>query len=201
MIDSTNDALDRLWRSPANTPTPDELDRLRPKLLERLRRERRGLALRLSASGAALALLSVLFVLARLGGGDPAGAPGWSSGLLLVPPWIAFALFLRRLLRRRRTDVGAGVAIRAALGAALEETKAALFRARLVGLLHLVSLPALALALAELRSAGKVRPEELASLALVLGGIVVVSGAWLFHRIRLLHPRARRLAGLLADYD
>jgi hypothetical protein len=200
MIDSTNDALDRLWRSPANTPTPDELDRLRPKLLERLRRERRGLALRLSASGAALALLSVLFVLARLGG-DLAGAPGWSTGLLLVPPWIAFALFLRRLLRRRRTDVGAGVAIRAALGAALEETKAALFRARLVGLLHLVSLPAFALALAELRSTGKVRPEELASLALVLGGIVVVSGAWLFHRIRLLRPRARRLAGLLADYD
>lgn len=201
MIDSTNDALDRLWRSPANTPTPDELDRLRPKLLERLRRERRGLTLRLAASGAALALLSVLFVLARLGDGDAAGAPGWPTALLLAPPWIAFALFFRRLLRRRRIDVDAGVSIRAALGAALEETKAALFRARVVGLLHLASLPLLALALAELRSAGKVRPEELASLVLVLGGLVVVSGAWPLHRTLRLRPRARRLAGLLGEYD
>jgi hypothetical protein len=202
MTDSTNDVLDRLWKSAANTPTPEELDRMRPRLLERLRRERRLLALRLGASGAALALLSTLFLLSRIGDGGRGGAPGWATALLLAPAWIAFALFVRRLRRDRRVDAGSGIAIRAALGAALKETEAALFRVRAVAGLQLASMPLLALALAELRLAGKVAPAEVVSLAVVLGGLIAVSGGWLLYRSRrVLRPRARRLESLLAAYD
>ena len=200
MTDSTNELLDRLWHSTGNSPTAHELDSLRPRLLDRLRRDRRLLALRLAAAGAALALLSVVWLLSR--SSDPSQGPGWATALLLAPPWVAFALFVRRLLRAGGRVAAAAGTIREALVAALEETRAALARVRTVAILHVVSLPILVLALRELASAGKVSPAELRSLALVLGGILAATGALLLHRaVARLSPRARRLAALLADYE
>lgn len=200
MTDSTNDLLDRLWHSAGNSPKTHELEALRPRLLDRLRRDRRLLALRLAAAGAALALLSVVGLLSL--SGDSSEGPGWATALLLAPPWVAFALFVRRLLRTGDRVAAAAGTIREALAAALAETRAGLARIRTVAVLHVVALPILALALRELVSAGKVSPSELRSLALVLGGILAATGAVLLHQaVARLSPRARRLAALLADYD
>lgn len=202
MTDRTNDALARLWTSSGNRPGPAELARLRPSLVERLRRDQRRLVFRLGLAGAALAALSVVFVATWFGDAAAADSIGGATALLLLPPWIAFGLFARRELRRHRADVHAGMPVRDALVAAAEATRAALARVRTVGWLHLVSLPLLVLAVRELAAAGKVAPGEMPSLALVLGLLLLATwGGLHLYRSRRLEPRAQRLAGLLADYD
>lgn len=129
-----------------------------------------------SRRSCSLILLSVVWLLAR--SSSPSEDPGWAAALLLAPPWIAFAPFVRCLFRTRDCVAAAAGTIRETLAATLAETRG------------------------ELASVGKVSPSELRSLALALEGILAATVAVLLLRaVARLSPRARRLAALLADYD
>jgi hypothetical protein len=198
----THDPIDVLWQSPANSVPPAELERLRPALAARLRRERRRLAALLAIAGGALLVLTVGLALGLFGsesGDRPIGA---ATALLLGPPWIAFVLFVRRLLRGRELARESDRSIREALEATLAATHSAEARARTIAFLHLASLPVLVLAVRDLRLTGKVAADELLSLAAVLSLLLLATGALLLHHyFRRLKPRSRQLEALLAEYD
>jgi hypothetical protein len=198
----TEDPLDRLWTSDANSVSPADLERLRPALVARLARERRRLALLLLGAGAMLAVLTILFASALVGGSGVEQPGGWATGLLLLPPWIAFALFTARLLRQRGGGSTGSLPIRSALAASLDDTRAALSRVRTIAALHLVSAPILAFAVRGLTESGRVAANELFSLVLVLAVLLLATGGLLLaHYFLRLKPRARRLEALLASYS
>jgi hypothetical protein len=195
------EGIESIWASPANRPGPDDLERLRRLLVERLSRDRRRLAGVLAIAAVPLAAASALLV-ARLAGatGEPAGT-GWALAPMLALSWLA----LWRFGRARRAHLEAhgrpADSIRAALAAAADANRRARSRVRWVAGLELTAVPALALALRGLLSEGRVRPDELPSLAAVLALLLLGSalGALAWDRLRL-RPEQRHLSELLESY-
>jgi len=195
------EGIESIWSSPANRPGPDDVERLRHLLVERLGRDRRRLARTLALAALPLAAASGLLV-ARLVGatGEPAGG-GWALAPMLALSWLA----LWRFARARRAHLAAhgrpADSIRVALAAAADANRRARSRVRWVVGLELAAVPALALALRGLLSEGRVRPDELPSLAGVLAlpllGSVLGAVAW--DRLRL-RPEQRHLSELLEAY-
>lgn len=188
------------WRSGANSPGPEEVEVLAGALVRGLRRRARRLAVGLTAAGAVLVALTVAWVVRLLSPVEAAGE--WALAPLLAPAWFALVLVLRRVFRHRTAHATAQGSIAALLRAALEETHQARSRLRWISVLHLVSLPALVLALNHLLDTTRVRPHELSSLAVVLAGLVAGSllGMQLYDRFRL-RPREGQLRELVASYS
>ncbi len=191
------ESLEAAWGSAANGLSPELAERLTKDLVEELRRRARRRIALLSLSGTVLLAMSALFV-QRLTTG---GIADWELAPLLAPPWLAFALVLRQLLRQRAKHPDSGRSILAALRSAESEARGSRARVHRIALLHLVSLPALALGLASLVDSGRVRPHELVSLATVLGILVAGSGVGLALYDRLhLRPLELRLRSLIESY-
>lgn len=190
--------IDAVWGSPANRPAPDQLDRLARELVTHLGFCARRLALVLVLSGSVLLTLTAVLVyrLITAGGGED-----WALAPLLAPAWLAFGLALRRALRQHIEHPASQSSLAQVIRAAENETRAARTRVRTIAILHLVSLPALALGVANLVATGRLRPHELTSLVAVLGGLVVAAliGLWLYDR-RELAPRERQLRALGESY-
>jgi hypothetical protein len=195
------EGIESIWSSPANRPGPDDVERLRHLLVERLGRDRRRLTRTLALAALPLAAASGLLV-ARLVGatGEPAGG-GWALAPMLALSWLA----LWRFARARRAHLAAhgrpADSIRVALAAAADANRRARSRVRWVVGLELAAVPALALALRGLLSEGRVRPDELPSLAGVLALLLLGSalGAVAWDRLRL-RPEQRHLSELLEAY-
>lgn len=187
------------WGSSANGLGPHEAEALATALVRELRRRARRLAWGLSVAGAVLVTLTVALASRLL---SAAEAPSeWALAPLLAPAWLALVLVLRRAFRHRAARGAEQVPIVALLRTAAEETRQGRSRLRLISLLHLASLPALALALWHLLDSGRAQPAELTSLAVVLGGLVAgsVLGMQIYDRRRL-RPRQERLRSLIASY-
>ncbi len=61
-------------------------------------------------------------------------------------------------------------------------------------------LPVVAVCILQLQAVGKARPNEAASLAVVLGTILAGSAAAIVWEYRRLRPEEKRLAGLVAEF-
>lgn len=192
------DGFTAAWGSPANRPEPDHLVRLAQELLGHLATRARRLALVLTVSAAVLLTLTGALAVRLFAEG---GGEDWALAPLLAPAWLAFGLVLRRFLRHRRAHPATDGPLVALVRAAESENRMARSRVRTIAILHLVSLPALALGVSNLTATGRVRPHELASLVAVLGGLVVVSLIGLFlYDWHELTPRERHLRALVASY-
>lgn len=192
--------IDTVWSSAANRTAPEQLERLARELAGQLGKKARRLAMVLVVSGGVLASLTVLLVHRLVTSSD--GGGDWALAPLLAPAWLAFALSLRRALRHRAEHPAGAGPLSAVIRAAESETRMARTRVRTIALLHLGSLPALALGVRQLLDSGRVRPHELTSLIGVLAGLVMISlvGLFLYDR-RELGPRQRHLRALVESYD
>lgn len=194
------DWIDTVWSSPANRPAPEQLERLARELAGQVGKKARRLAMVLVVGGAVLASLSALLVHRLVTA--PGGGEDWALAPLLAPAWLAFALVLRRALRHRAEHPAGVGPLSAVIRAAESETRMARTRVRTIAILHLVSVPALALGVRHLVDTGWVRPHELTSLSGVLAGLVLASLVGLFfYDRRELGPRQRHLRALVESYD
>lgn len=192
------DWISAVWGSPANAPEADRLARLARELVDHLAARSRRLALVLIGSGGVLLTLAVVLGWRLVTGGS--GEDG-ALAVLLAPAALAFGLVLRRFRRHRREFPVVEGNLASLVRAAEDETRMARSRLRAIAALHLLSVPALAWALATLVGSGKVRPHEWLSLAAVLGVLVSASlvGLWLHDRYALA-PRQRQLRALVQSY-
>lgn len=197
-----SDPIETLWRSAANQPTPAEMERQLAVLALSIERRSRRFVLAmsvvaLSLAGVTVALLSALFRAEPVGRIAAAGLVA-----LLLLPWAALTLFIRRRLRLKDQHPDYSRSTADILGALLAETRVVQARVRTIALLHSISLPLLASAVYQLWSGGKATGSEVASLATVLAILLTTTGGGLAYRyFGLLRPRERALLDLLASYS
>jgi Na+/proline symporter len=196
------DPLETLWRSDANGPAAAEMERQRGLLASGIARRTRRFALAMSAAALGLACLTTALLMALSGDESIKGAE--ASGLvgLLLLPWVALALFVRR--RRKLHDQHPDYSRSTAdiLRALVAETRFARARVRTIALLHAISLPLLGGAVYQLWSGGRATASEAASLATVLTALLTTTGGVLAYRyFGQLGPRERALQEVLATYE
>lgn len=197
----TADPLDALWRSAANQPTAAEMEVHRAAFARALASRFRWFAVAMSIAAVALATASgaLLLPLVRSATVDRAEALGLAALLLL--PWIALTLFVRRHVRLRDEHPDYSRSIADGLRAALAHNQFARARLRTIAILHAVSLPLLGLAVLRLHEAGKATTAESFSMAAVLALLLVATGVVLGVRyFAHLKPRERQLRALLESY-
>jgi hypothetical protein len=187
-----------LWTSPWNTPAPPERERLVRQAFDALRHAQRRRT-RFLVVTAGLLLASTALV----GGGLL--APGTDAPalptLLLAAQWGVFALVLRQWRRARTASAAPAATIRESLQGLWAECESSRRRQLAVVGLFALAAPVLAVALVQLRQAGKMAPHEAASAAVLFAVIIAFNlGAILVRRYRVVLPQRRRLEELLREY-
>lgn len=196
----STDELHRAWKSPANRPSPEMIARDRESLVATLRREHRGFVFRMVAALVLLAVPTGGLIDHLVNDGPFSFSGEWSVLLLLALPWVGAGLFIRRQLRHRREHRDYDRSVRQTCQALLDANQAAQHRARVLFWLFGFSVPVVAVCILQLQAVGKARPNEAASLAVVLGTILAGSAAAIFWEYRRLRPEENRLAGLVAEF-
>lgn len=215
--------LEQVWRSPRNRPTAAQVEEMKLKFTDELRRRRRGLVMFLSVIIGVLAVLTgrmLWVVIAANGAGGAEGAAGgaaggvggtgaqidvgreWGALVLLVLPWSAVFFFMREHLRQRRRHAQVPDSIRASLSALIDENRFARARLKWVAVLHGALLILLPLVVYQLRAVGKAGDEVLVP-AFVLWPLISVGIllAMRYHDRRKLVPRQRELEAMLRSYE
>ncbi len=197
--------IERLWRSPHNRPTADEMEIHKMKFLTDLRRRRRGEAL----------FLALIFVLMSFFTGklawhwyrpDPSLDPlnlnrEWGVVPFFALPWVGWSWMVWRHLRHRREHRAAQASIHQTLNALLDENRAQRTRLRVVAVLLVLSAALLPLIVLQLQSVGKAGRELVIPAYVIYPLYVVGTVGWAFvHDRRKLAPRQRELTELLATY-
>ena len=190
--------VENLWRSDANR-SADNLNAQRQILARRLRFARRRFVLGLSLAAGVLAAATVALAL---------GLPierGGPSNIVLLGAARRSVAGVRPLPSRtpaappRASDPERSLAD--SLRALLDHNRRAQTRVRTIALLHLASVPLLAIAVRQLEQGGKVEASEVGSLATVLALLLVTTWAVLAYRyFAELRPRERALRSVLAGY-
>jgi hypothetical protein len=195
------DDIQNLWKSPGNRPSAAALEQERLKLVRALRREHRGLHLRLGLAMAWLAATMVGTAWHILSGGPFSLAGEWAVLVLLALPWIAAVLFIRRQLQHRRAHAGFEQSVRRSVRAMLDATHAAQQRSRIMQWLLGLGAPVLAGCIWQLQAVGKARPHEAVSMATVMAVIIAASWSGIYWNSRRLGPKERQLAELAAELE
>jgi hypothetical protein len=197
----TPDPLDALWRSDANEPTAAQMEIHRAAFARALASRFRRFAVAMSIAAVGLAAVTGALLLPLLRSEAVGRAEALGLAALLLLPWIALTLFVRRHLRLRDEHPDYSRSIADGLRAALADNHFARARVRTIGILHAVSLPLLGLAVLRLREAGRTTTAEAISMAALLALLLVATGVALGIRyFAHLKPRERRLQELLASY-
>lgn len=192
------DDIQNLWQSPGNRPSPAEQERERARLVDTLRRQHRAFRRRLGLAVGWLAVSLVILAGQVLSGRPFSVAREWAVLPLMVLPWVAAVLFIRRQLRHQRAHAGFEDSVSRTVRALLDANHAAQQRARIMQILLALSAPIMAACIWQLQAVGKTRPQEAASLATVMAVLIAGSFAGTWWHARRLRPEERRLAGLLA---
>lgn len=195
----STDDLHRAWKSPANRPSRETIARDREIFVASLRREHRGFVLRIAAALILLAFPTGGMIHHLVTGGPFSFSGEWTVLLLLALPWIGAGLFIRRQLRHRSEHANYDRSVAQTLRALLDANHAAQQRARVLFWLFGLSVPVVAGCIVQLQAVGKARPNEAASLAVVMAAILAGSAAAIYWEYRRLKPEEERLAGLVAD--
>lgn len=197
----TPDPLETLWRSAANQPTAAQMEIHRAAFARAFAARFRRFAVAMSIAAVVLAAATIALLLPLLQSETVGRAETLGLAALLLLPWIALTLFVRRQLRLRDEHPDYARSIADGLRAALADNHFARARLRTIAILHAVSLPLLGLAVFRLREAGRATTTEAISLVAVLAVLLVATGVVLGVRyFAHLKPRERRLRELLASY-
>ena len=196
----TTDPLNDLWNSPPNRPEADAGERLASHFVDSLRKRRRFQAWWLAWTFFALTGVTTVAVLHVVSQG-PAGVAGqWAMWPMLALPWSVALIFLRRFRQERVAASLVAPSLLAALLSALAGNRAERRRVVGVGVLLLVTAPMSALAIWQLRLAGKATTDQAWSMALVFGAALMLGGGFVLSRYRHhLVPEGRKIEALLGD--
>jgi hypothetical protein len=172
------DDIEALWRSPGNQPSAVQIEEDRRRFAGQLRCRYAGFVAYFSVVLTALTVLTFWLGFRWMERGLPSPALRVTPLALLALPWAGAVLFVRRYLQHRRRHPDYSLSLVASLRAALDENRAA--RERAIGILrlHAGSVPLLALCLWQLHSHGLARKNEVLSMALFFGTIILISTGW-----------------------
>ena len=189
--------LQSVWNSPRHNLPAEEQRRLVDQFSRQMLRRRRFQAIWLVHTFVALTVISIL-ALWSIAVGKARLEQQWALLPLLTVPWLFAFHFLRRFLRPVSATVRAELPIVDSLRAALESNRSERSRLRLVALLFTIMIPLLAVSMRQLHAAGKVSSNELTSMTVFFGGILLLSGAGVTARYfgRLL-PQQRQMNDVL----
>jgi hypothetical protein len=191
--------IDDVWKSPGNTPSPAARDAVLAQTRAQLRRiQRRRVAF---VAWTAVTLLAASGLVTYVWATRPDDLAGAAPMLaLLLAQWAAFALFLRDLRSGGRV-MGADASIRESLERLWQEGDQSRRRQLTVLALYAAAVPLVAMAILQLRDAGKMAPGEALSATLAFGAVITVgTSAILVRRYWRILPRQRRLSALLEQY-
>lgn len=194
--------LKTVWQSASNAPSLSEAERLKTRFVRDLQRRHRVFIGFMAWVFSALSFCTGSVLYNILITQKVNLAREWAVILALTILW-AFAIqFLFQFRRHNRNHSHHGESVVNALRAALSENRLACSRARRIGLIYLFCIPALALAIHQLREAEKMDGKEIVSMLVVFGIALAISGGWTaFHYYRKLLPRTKEIESLLRDYD
>lgn len=197
--------LERVWRSPRNTPDVVGLAAAQARFLADLSRRRRATRLFLTLILGALTLISarvLLSVWTDEGVSAMEFTRDWASLLFLALPWLGLGLLLRRVVRHERAHPAEVNSIRETIHALLDEAAMARAGLKVVAGLHAATLVLLPLVVWQLRATGKAGDEILwpAFIGWPLIAGTILSLLWWYDRSRL-RPRQRQLETLRREYE
>jgi hypothetical protein len=195
------DDIQNAWQSPGNRPTSAELEQQRLTMVQALRREHRGLYLRLGLALVWFGSILIAFLRYILSGGAFSLSREWASLVLLTLPLMAAVLFIRRQLRHHREHPGYEQSVSRSVRAMLDAIHAAQQRGRILLGLFVLSVPLLAVCIWQLQLVGKARPQEAASMAVMMAVVIAASGGGIYWHYRGLRPKERQLTALLAELE
>jgi hypothetical protein len=193
------DELQNDWNSPRNDLPTEQQRKLAEQFVLQMRRRRRFQLWWLIHTFFWLTVITVLaartVALGRTGLGQE-----WALLPLLTVPWLFAFHFLRRFLKPVLPVARGELSVIDSLRAALAANRAEQSHLKKVGVLFAIMIPLLALSMSQLRSTHKVSSSELTSMAVFLGGILLLSGAGIAARYfaRVL-PRQREIKDLLTE--
>ncbi len=195
------DDLQNVWNSPHNSPTAPEQKRLLIELNQTLQNKRRNHLVWLVWTFLQLGLISVFVGWLIFATDKLTVSREWSVIVLLLIPWFGAGLYLKQFLRPALSNGGNSDIVNS-LNAAKAANLAEQLRLKILGVMYLVFLPALALAMRQLHSVGKITPRETLSMALFLGAALTISACVVAFRYYFrLVPRKRHLDFILNQYN
>lgn len=200
------DDFQRVWRSPHNHPSPEQIEKDQRTFVSELKRRRRVTLAFLCFIFAVLTLITVK-VIAQIAWPDPSmdaidPAREWGAPVFLFLPWIAALAFARLQFTHRRAHAHFERSIGDTLRALLDENRNARRRSLIVAGLNLAMLALIPVVVQQLRDVGKAGDEIFlpgfvifpAIMLLVFAGMV-----WQYRRKLL--PEKHELEALLRSYQ
>lgn len=197
------DDLNKIWDSPENQPSPEELEQAKAQFAASLKRRHRGFVRYMATVGTVLVVITVVFIL-ELIWPDPEGiidfAKEWSVIPLFLLPWAALAFSVRHYRRHRDRHTDYETSIQASLQAALDENRISRKRHVFIGGLQIVFLLLLPLVVHQLKTVGKAGDEINAMFVLfpLIFGCIMLGMLWNYRRSLL--PGKQKLESLLDAY-
>ena len=172
------DEIENLWRSPHNQPSAFQLEEERRRFALNLRRRHLGFVGYFTFVLTALTVFTVWLGIRWVQKGMLGSGVNGLALVFLALPWTAAILFVRRYLQHRRRHPDYDASLATAMQASLDEKRTAIARAIGILRLHAMSVPLLALCLWQLHAHGLARKNEVLSMALFFGAIIVISTGW-----------------------
>jgi hypothetical protein len=198
----TYDDLQAAWNSPHNRPSPDELDRQKQQLQQRLRRQHRGFVVLTGLASCWLLGTAAMFTRHIATGGAFDGSREWGALVVFILPLLALAQLWRRFLAHRAAHATCDRSIRSSVAALLDENRLARFRTRLIAALNGLMLLVIPVVVFQLRAVGKAGDEILVPAFVLFPALMIaVLGGMLFHYRRTLLPEKAELETLLRSYE
>jgi hypothetical protein len=191
--------LQTIWNSPFNTLTTSQQEQLAGRFVREMNKRRRFQITWLISTFASLTIITAI-AFSNVAIGKTNLAREWALLPILIVPWAFAIYFLRSYLKTKAPESRGAIPVIESLRAALVSNLSHQSRLKGVGGLYVILIPAIVLAMRQLRAVGKVSAHELISMEMLFGGALVVSAtvivAYFFGR---LVPQQKRLEGLLAD--
>jgi hypothetical protein len=193
--------MQNAWNSPRNTLPTEQHQKLAEYFTRQMRRRRRFQAAWLVSTFFWLTLITTLAV-RMLAQGKVQPAHEWGLFPLLLVPWLFALHFLRSHLKSAPPTHDGELPVVDSLRAALASNRTNQFHLKLVGILYLIVVPALALSMHQLHVVGKASSRELTSMAALFGIALLISGTVITLRFFLrLRPQQRQLNTLLTELN
>jgi hypothetical protein len=198
----TTDGLDDLWNSAPNRPPAEAGARLATHFVTRLRKRRQFQRWWFAWTFLALTGATGIAVTQLVKHGVAAFAGQWALWPMLLLPWSAAFLFLRRFYRDGPVRQSTISSVRTALVAARAGNLAERRRLVRVGMLFCTMVPITAVAIWQLHLAGKASVDQAWSMAVVFGFALLLGGGFVTWRYRRqLEPERRKIESLLRDLE
>lgn len=193
------EAMQRLWRSPANEPDPDVRAAMIAQAHIALSRRRSRLRRLIVFAAVALSLPLALIALELIVGG---GAIVDLRAQWALIPLVAIPAAILLLVARSSSNAMVEGSLLSAFRALKADNAKARARIVVIGAAMLVFVPALGVVLNQLVATGQMAAHELASAMAVLFGALALSALWMIAKYLLqLRPEAQRLDSLLRQYE